>query len=895
MPLTGREPVLGRLKARLRSRASGWGWITVSGPAGAGVSRLLDEVDHHVRTAGEPPLLRLRPEPDARRPFAPLRRALRSLFPQDAGPSLERAVRLAHAGSADEVRVLAAWLGGRVRARDRHGVSSGLLRRFLEHLVPAGPVLVDDLQHLDAATLSVLLPSAQGQGFGVVAGMTGDSALVDGASVWALDPLTPTQVELLIRRWLRHPVTARRLAPILAEHCEGWPGRIVEAVRRLHRQGCFERRERGIALIKTPARWSDGLRSAGAFLDWARTRSVGARRVLDAAAVQGQPDDLDLLAEAAGVSTADVRALLAEATGARGGLAPHRFFATRASRRVYRDRLAVARRDEARSRLVAAWARRAAASTPTADDAVRRLVLAADGGDDYEIEEALEGCLARLPLTRTPPAWHLDALAMAAAALAPGRPGIAVVAHRLWYAGRRQQARSLLEGAALASERAAANLLAQARLRSSDEAIEILEAGLPALAPELDPVQFDAWSVLARLRLEQGAIGAARDAWRLAAATCPPGDLERRARWHAGVATCALAAGRPRAATAHRRRAVRFHLVRGDVHSAARVLLALGDAFIRQGRLQAALAPLTRAADLMRMLDDASGSATAHYLAGRVLTWLNDYHRAVERLRVALTAAENGDDALLPRVHLALASACRGCGDLVQERHHAQMAAELASTALGRVEATAVLARADLRAGVPGAEYLLVRCERDLRGAGFEPEADRARAAIVDARLRRGDRERARAILSVGPEQAAERLAEARLDLASGRFAEACAGFELLAGDADLPADVRATCYAHLAEALRQRQRMPEARAAAVAASALLEVTRRSQADDARLHDVLARVFRDVGEHGRAVGHRSAARRGMRTLARAATGSHERRRLIRTFLRRDPRPQRKTG
>ncbi len=896
VPLTGREPILGQLKARLRSRASGWGWVTLTGPSGGGISRLLDEVATAASESGEPPLLRLQPAPGVRAPMATLRRALRGLFPQAPGVALERAISRVHPHSRDEARVLAAWLGGREPPGREQPLHTTLVRTFLEHLVPTGPVLVDDLQHVDAATLEVLLPSAHGQGFGVLAGATGSLPEIPGSQAWPLEPLGETQVELLLRRWLRNAATARRLAPILTARCEGWPGRVVEAVRRLARMGCLADRGRGVAVAKTPARWPDGKRSAGAAIDWVRMHDASARLVLELAAVQGAPDDVDLLADAAGVTASMVRALLAEAAAARGGLAQGRMFATRAARHAFRDRLPEARRDNARACLEGAWARRATTMELSDDDVVRRLHLATQGGDRYEIQAALEHCLTRLPLTRKPDAWHLDALAAAAASLPPGEVVVAGVAHRLWHAGRRDQARRLLDGAALTTDPSAAHLLAQARLREADEAREILAQGLPDLAPSVDPVQFDAWATLARQSLDAGDTPAAREAWRAAGRVRPTDDLERSARWHEGLATCATSDGRARAATAHGRRAVRLRLSGGEVHTAGGLLLSLGERLVRQGRMSDALEPLRRAAHILHLLGDEVASAEASYLGGRVYTWLNDFDRAVERLLAALVAAEHGSaNRLLQRIHLALAAACRGCGDLERERHHAEMAAGLATTALARVQAAAVLARADLRAGVPGAERLLVRCERDLRSAGFAEEADRARAALVDARLRAGDSERAQEILPIGPAQAVEELAAARLHLAAGRMEEACAGFELLGADGRLPPDLRATCYAHLADALRMRGRLPEARAAAVAASALLQVTRRSRADDARLHDVLARVFRDVGEHGRAVGHRSAARRGMRALARATDNPRERRRLIRSFWRRDPRPGRNVG
>lgn len=363
-----------------------------------------------------------------------------------------------------------------------------------------------------------------------------------------------------------------------------------------------------------------------------------------------------------------------------------------------------------------------------------------------------------------------------------------------------------------------------------------------------------------------------------------------------GLAAVASARERPQAAEAHRGRAARLFLAAGLLPAAAPLLETLGQREIRRGRFQQALEPLGRAATIHAMHGDLAREAETRYRCGRVHAWLQDYVRAVEEFDVALHAAESSEAAtLLPRVHRALAAAWRGCGDLVRERHHAEMAARLATTALARVQASAVLARADMRAGVPGAEGLLARCEADLRSAGFVDEADRARAALVDARLRAGDADSAEAMMPAGPAHAVERLAGARVDLAGGRTAQACATFELLGADGSLPADLRAACYARLAEALRRDGSLSEARAAAVAASGLLQVSRRSRANDARLHKVLARVFRGVGEDAWAVRHRSAARRRMRTLVRAAQDPRERRRLMRSFWRRDPRPDRQAG
>jgi hypothetical protein len=716
--------------------------VTLAGPQGSGVSRLLDEMDVLVRGEGGPPLLRLRPVPEGRRPMTCLRAALKPLLRAPRGLGLERELRRLLPGSPDPVRVLAGWLADDEPPGPDAGPSPELVRELLSRVVPAGPVLVDDLDEIDEGSLSVLLPSVRGQGPGVLAGTAGPSLRRGAGPVWSLDPLSAAQVELLLRRWLHHAVTARRLASVLAERCGGWPGRVVAAVRALGRRGLLKRQGRGVVMARAPARWPDGTAGPEAFLEWARNQGAPALRVLDVASVHGEPAPAETLAEAAGVKPRFVRAMLEEAAAARGGVAPGRFFATRAACRAWAGRLSDTRGHAARLRLAALASRDA------------------------------------------PPAG----------------------------------------------------------------------------------------------------------------AGCPGAGLLANARQHEARAEHAHAQERPRAAHAHRARAARLHLAAGDLRAAASLLLDVAEQAVRRGRLSQALAALERAGSLHHLHGDPQQAAEVWFRHARVLGWLDAHDRALPYLQAALAAAEaGGHGRFLPRVHLALAGAYRACGDLSHERHHAELAAALASTALARIQASAVLARADLRAGVPGAEGLLERCEADLRTAGFQEEADRARAALVDARLRAGDPARAAEILPPGPRMAVERLAEARLHLAAGRSADACTAFELLGSDAALPADLRAACYAHLADALRCAGRLSEARAAAVAAAALLQVRGRNRADDARLHGVLARVFRSVGEPGRYVGHRSAARRGVRSLLRAVRDPRARRRLVRSVWRPDPRPGRRAS
>nr|MDJ0974501.1 hypothetical protein [Planctomycetota bacterium] len=147
----------------------------------------------------------------------------------------------------------------------------------------------------------------------------------------------------------------------------------------------------------------------------------------------------------------------------------------------------------------------------------------------------------------------------------------------------------------------------------------------------------------------------------------------------------------------------------------------------------------------------------------------------------------------------------------------------------------------------------------------------------------------AAALLHDQPGAPSLRLGRARLDLVSGREPEASVSLERLASDPSLSIDLRTVAYGHLAEALLRQGRLREARAAAVSASALLEVQHRSRRDDLRTHRILARVFQEIGDEGRAAGHRAAARRHLRSLLAAAVNPRESLRLARAQWRTDPR------
>ena len=858
---------------RLQKRGPGWGWLTLRGPSGAGVSRLLQEAVNLAGVEGAPPPLVVRPVRDSRLPLEPLRRALLTVLPHEDPLRSQRAIAAVLPARSDEVRALAAWLGGAGTVGASRGLDPTLVARLLGRLCTSGPLIVDDVEHLDAGVLAVLRTGLTQGRPDVIAGTTAPEWTDTDGPIWELEPLGETQIELLLRRWLRHPATARRLSSVMVERCKGRPGRVVCAVRRLGRLGYLVKERRGVVFGQVPEQWPDGLRRAEDFRDHVNAEGALARRVVEVAAMQGVPDDVPLLAAAAGAKEPYVQALLEEAVAARGGMEPGCFFPSRAARRAYRKRMPQVRR-------LAALDRLAARSVPPAQihthaDATRALMhlrLLARRGEACDAAALMTRLLDERNPQRGLQPWACNTLAEVAHTLADQEgprhaDAIARAGHALWDTGRRSQARTLFTRPALGeAEIGSAVLLARARDLDASAALALLERELPALPVAKNAADFDTWALLAAHRLEAGEPQGARQAWRRAYALMPTDDLGRRAHWHRGLAACARTRQVPALVGAHLRRAIRLQLTMDAPAVVAPLLLSLGETEILADRPTQALAPLRRAAHIHRMLDQKRQEARVRYRAGRVLLELDAFDSAVGELKTALrTAGAEADSGLLTGVHLALAAAYHGCGDIDAQRHHGQEAAKRADSKTARMRAAAVVARADLAAGVRGAHRALTRCERDLRRAGCAEEADAARAALFDASLKSSEPERAEDLMPIGAARAMQAYAAARLDLTEGRHDQACAAFRTLGTNSSLPADLRAACYAHLADGLHTTGRHSAARKAAVAAAALLEVRKRSRADDVRLHDVLARVFGGVGEYGRAEGHRSAARRGLRT------------------------------
>lgn len=897
VPLTGREPIVGRLRNRLRRRGAGWGWVTLQGPSGAGITRMLREASLLIRGEVGPEPIWIRPCRGAAVPLEPLRRALAPLLGERDGAAGARSLRAMVSAPGAEVDTLATWLlaGSTDPQVVRPTVRAA--RALLERLVPAGVLLVDDYDLLDEGTRAVLAPSIDHQGPGVIAGISGDAALAPDSTVWPLDPLAAAQVELLLKRWLRHTATARRLAPEMVARYGGWPGRIIEAVRGLGQDGHLVREPRGVVVRTMPKRWPSGSRPDDAFLRWARALGAPAARLLEIAGLHGEPLDTPLLADAAGVKNSFVDAVRAEAAASRDGAMAGFLFATEAERRAIAATLSPERRDELGARLAEAWARRDPETDDGACTALGRVVAYVLGRRRAEAVGHLEPALDRLARTTVRSDCDLRRLERLGRLFGPPkdpseRGPLVRLAEMLLAHGRGDAARNVLSGTVDRSDLRAIWLTARLDLANGhiNEAHARLADGLPHGQSGIDPVRFDAWALQARLCLQMGDREGARDAWREAGKALSPGDLARRASFHQGAAACAAHAGRRRAVASHLRRAVGMLESVGHIKEAACVWARLGEIETDLDHASAAVECFARAAHLHHVVGASDAEARARLALGRTYLGVSCYDQAAEELETALdVAADSSLGPLLAEVHLALAAAHRGRGDLANERVHAAEAAGLPAPAHLTLRARSLLAAADLRAGAPGAMRLLERCEQELRAAGLEAEADEARALLFDARLRSGNMRSAAALLHDQPGAPSLRLGRARLDLVSGREPEASVSLERLACDPSLSIDLRTVAYGHLAEALLRQGRLREARAAAVSASALLEVQHRSRRDDLRTHRILARVFQGLGDEGRAAGHRAAARRHLRSLLAAAVNPRESLRLARAQWRTDPR------
>jgi tetratricopeptide (TPR) repeat protein len=789
------------------------------------------------------------------------------------------------------VDAVTVWLASGPSAADVPDLRT--LRHVLDRLVPSGPLLVNDYNLLDKATRDMLAPSVDGHGPGVLAGVSDDADIAHRGALWSLAPLADSQVELLLRRWLRNTGTARRLTGVLTESLQGWPGRVVHAVRTLAFTGHLRAEPRGIVLATQPGVWPAGLRQPADFTRLLETLSPHARRVIALAALIGEPCPLPLLADAAGVKRAVVETVREELVAYRDGAEPG---AMRVQGIDALATLSLLSTEESEELL-----KRARGALPPAADldthgALIRILLTVRAGETAEIADELAAVLQReeccVPLDLTIQRRLLEiAKSMRPQCHGPVRRAVALFGLRLREFGALEQARALLPAESDPSIREELLLRALCAVDTgrTGTANALLQEGLVAAEPGADPIAFDAWALLASLAHASGDIGPAREAWRRAAAYLPARDLERRARIHVGLAACARHDERGHAEASHLLRAAPMLDSLGHAGEAAQSRTRLGEVQVQLGRAESALEHLALAAETHNRLGQSADEIATRRLLGIIYLRQSRYDVAAVELLTALELADvNTSDLVRSTLHISLAYAYRGIGDFREERKHAAAAAALPGDASNILRAKALVAEADLRSGAVGAIRLLERCERDLRSAGLVHDADMARSLLFEAKFRSGDLAAAREVLRIRPQAAQARLGLARLELASERPQEGARRLELLLGDASLPIMLRISCYAHLASAKAQLDDAAGAREAAVAASALLEVHGRSRMNDLRMHRLLARVFQALGDGGRAVSHRSAAKRCLRSLLDAVGDREEGLRMARAQWRLDP-------
>jgi hypothetical protein len=407
---------LGLLATRLAWTGPGWGIFSVTGPEGAGLTRLVDEVA--LRSGTTPVRIVLAPE-DA--PVGePLRRALLELLGDGGRRTIADRLARALGGSAGEAGGVIRWLlDGPEAGVAMPGVET--LRHVLRACVTVGPLLVDDYDRLDEPTRRLVVGEGGRGGVGVLATARPDHA--PGPDVHGVVPLGRAQVELLLRRWLRHPVTVRRLAPRVFERSEGWPGRVVRIVRGLGRNGSLAADARGIRIAKWPPAWPERGGRGGSFHAYAASLTFQERSVLEASAVLGSDEDPVLLARAAGVKRRLVEDLQVDVRE-RWPEAGRGLFPSRADRAALVGGLEEGRRRDLGERIVRAWSRQDDPAPGGVREGAARLRAALASEDPAATAEAREALALCLPdgVPTGAPVVRLLAEADAGPAPAP-RPG----------------------------------------------------------------------------------------------------------------------------------------------------------------------------------------------------------------------------------------------------------------------------------------------------------------------------------------------------------------------------------------------------------------------------------------------------------------------------------------
>lgn len=899
VPLTGREPLLGRLRLRLRTRP-GMGWLGLAAPRGAGISRLLAELLAEARSAGSAAFL-VAPAEAGHARGEPLRRALaagvRRSPPAALVESLRPVVPLGEAGA----QAFVDWLHAGPLAAGALLPPHSVLVSAVEALARGGLVCADDWSQLDALTRDVLVAAAAPQQVSVLAGRVeaAPGTPLPGP-VWPLEPLGESQLELLLRRWLHAAVVARRLAPDLLKASEGWPGRAVALVHALARQGVLLPDGKGLRLERWPAPWPALQDPSDALLQRMREEGAGAWRVVEASTLLSEPADPEMLSDASGVKRSVVDSVLLELCSARSGHAPGCALGDPALRALLRARMPALRRTPLVERLARAYGRRAGLELRGAGEALARLEALAEGGSASDLAWVLPAVLGRLPARALDAPGVAELLARATRRLVeldprPDAGLLLALATRLGEAGHASAVLALLEHVPAPADPAHALARLVLRVQHADPgpAAEAARALEEALAAEgLEPaLRHSAWRALAAR--EDASPAQRRTAWRMAWASRPAGDAQAEAALRVALADRALAAGRVRAALGHRRRAALLLEARGALGAALPLWTHVGEGEQALGREAAACRALEAAVRGATLLGDREGEARARHALAQVLLARARHEEAARHLELALARVQGRPDEagreLAARVHVGLAHAQGARGDLVREREHAQQAQQLAHEGPTRMLAEAACLVAQLRAGVASAAPALEASAQRLRAAGLPQAAQGAAHALLDARLRAGDLDGAERLVS-GDLHPRARLAQARAVCIRGHRELGMRLLESLGRDAEVPTDLRAEAFARLAELQAQQAAHAEARATAQSAASLLALPHRDCAQDARTHRALARTFREVGEPARQALHSAAARVALRVPPPGSLPGSERKQLLRARLERDPQP-----
>jgi DNA-binding NarL/FixJ family response regulator len=420
-PIIGRRPELERLEAALAQAEAGRPAVAaVLGPGGIGKSRVLAELTGRADARGHLTLAGAGAEYEQDLPFWVFVDALDAFV---AGLDPRRFDRLDPTVRAELAQVLPSLAGaadGPVAAlHERYRVHRAM-RGLLEQLAATTPLVLvlDDLHWADQSSIDLLVallhrpPDA-----GVL--------LVAGARPRQLAPRLATALD---RAQRTGTLTRVELEPLTREEARELVGDGADALYEESGGNPFflEQLARTTVVAAVPG---DGLRIGGAdvppmvasaLAEELSLLSESARRVLDGAAVAGDPFDVDLAGAAAAMDGGEVLAGLDELTGldlVRPGETPRHFrFRHPILRRAVYEAMPGGRRIAAHERAASALAALGAPATARAHH-VERAARQGDLEAVAVLREAAESSASRAPATSA--RWYAAALRLLPAGARP--------------------------------------------------------------------------------------------------------------------------------------------------------------------------------------------------------------------------------------------------------------------------------------------------------------------------------------------------------------------------------------------------------------------------------------------------------------------------------------------